>query len=531
LKQRPFRRVLGVLCTSLAVAASSFAQSAPLWGELQPGPEAVGFQTVLRFDSQRTWTRTYDSAGRFVPDVHGRPVQVSLWYPAKPTGQCKGMSFGTLIDADNDVPPGALADFVHAMRARSREDARTAVPAERLEALRGTPMRACAGAPAAGSDASLVLYAGGLNAPITSNVVLAEYLASHGFVFASISLIGATDGQVSQTRSPIDVEGTVRDLEFASTVARELGLSRGVEVAVAGHSLGAVAAMIFAARHGNTRAVIGLDGTHGFEGSTTLLAAGFGYEPLRMRAHVLDIRRAEGQQDARLDLTPIRAMRHARRELVTVDAMHHSDFTSFAMIADRFLTPTDIRYAGTGWDRRTARLGYELSARLILELLSATLKADGSAMDRFAALTRGHGAARWTTLAASPMPPSPEETSLLMMSHSGEQVRERFRGACADRPPAECVDAERFNAFGYALLGKQMVREAIGVLELVAWAHPRLANAQDSLADAYLAAGDRERARQALRRAIEIAPADSSLRPAERERSIAAWAARIRELP
>jgi hypothetical protein len=42
----------------------------------------------------------------------------------------------------------------------------------------------------------------------------------------------------------------------------------------------------------------------------------------------------------------------------------------------------------------------------------------------------------------------------------------------------------------YALLAKQQVREAIAVLELVAWAHPGLANAQDSLADAHLAAGE-----------------------------------------
>ena len=118
-----------------------------------------------------------------------------------------------------------------------------------------------------------------------------------------------------------------------------------------------------------------------------------------------------------------------------------------------------------------------------------------------------------------------------MTTEGLERVKARFRAACADDAPAGCVDAGRFNSFGYALLGKHQVREAIAVLELVAWAHPGLANAQDSLADAYLAAGDRERARRSLQRAIELAPTDVSLGPADRERSISEWTARIRAWP
>ena len=39
-----------------------------------------------------------------------------------------------------------------------------------------------------------ILYFGGLDAEIDSNVILAEYLASHGYIVASVSLLGPTDG-------------------------------------------------------------------------------------------------------------------------------------------------------------------------------------------------------------------------------------------------------------------------------------------------------------------------------------------------
>ena len=135
------------------------------------------------------------------------------------------------------------------------------------------------------------------------------------------------------------------------------------------------------------------------------------------------------------------------------------------------------------------------------------------ARGRFEAVARTHESVRWAALGASPLPPTPEETSRLLTTEGLERVKARFRAACAEDAPAGCVDAARFNAFGYALLGKHQVHEAIAVLELVAWAHPGLANAQDSLADAYLAAGDRERARRSLQRAIELAPTDATLDP------------------
>jgi hypothetical protein len=54
-----------------------------LWGSLNPGPYAVGYRVVYALDKSRTWhrTRTY-SEPQFSPDVLGRPVRISIWYPA-----------------------------------------------------------------------------------------------------------------------------------------------------------------------------------------------------------------------------------------------------------------------------------------------------------------------------------------------------------------------------------------------------------------------------------------------------------------
>jgi len=69
------------------------------------------------------------------------------------------------------------------------------------------------------------------------------------------------------------------------------------------------------------------------------------------------------------------------------------------------------------------------------------------------------------------------------------------------------------NELGYALLGEGRTSEAVAVFALAADQYPGSANSWDSLAEATLAAGDRERATELYRKALAI---DPNLRSAQR---------------
>lgn len=74
-------------------------------------------------------------------------------------------------------------------------------------------------------------------------------------------------------------------------------------------------------------------------------------------------------------------------------------------------------------------------------------------------------------------------------------------------PKSKFVSSEApINSFGYALLGKQRVGEAIEVLKLNVEAYPNSANVYDSLGDAYQAAGRKEDAIKAYEKALTIDP-------------------------
>ena len=76
------------------------------------------------------------------------------------------------------------------------------------------------------------------------------------------------------------------------------------------------------------------------------------------------------------------------------------------------------------------------------------------------------------------------------------------------------VAESEINTLGYRLLRRQLVNEAIAVLKLNVEAYPQSANVYDSLAEAYLLSGDKEKAIENYRRAVAIDPTMESAKQA-----------------
>ena len=83
--------------------------------------------------------------------------------------------------------------------------------------------------------------------------------------------------------------------------------------------------------------------------------------------------------------------------------------------------------------------------------------------------------------------------------------------AFKSNPKGKFVDSEAaMNRFGYALIEKQRVGDAIEIFKLNTEAYPKSANVYDSLGDAYQAAGRKEEAIKSYEKALTIDPNYSS---------------------
>jgi dienelactone hydrolase len=179
----------------------------------------------------------------------------------------------------------------------------------------------------------------------------------------------------------------VRDLEFAVKVLRRLPNVDAKHLAIAGHSAGGVAALEFAARNPEVIVVLGLDGSYGFlpepHRTEEVMRALNRLDVRQVRAFLLDMRRADGVQGAKLDSTVVDRMVRSDRYIVTFTKMFHGDFTEFGTIGLKLSVPLPPN--NDGRTRETGFMGNQHAYRAAVDFLDAHLKKKPEAHNLFLA--------------------------------------------------------------------------------------------------------------------------------------------------
>lgn len=389
--KRKLRVVLGfLLTTSVNLTAQTNggrAEAPPFWNDLGPGPFKVGFRVLHLRDSGKKW---HNESSSHLPDP-GRPIRVSVWYPASPAVSSQRMEYGDYLrhhgsagfdDIDGELDKSDRESWLSDLREVSPPGQAT------FDELVATPVAAYFEAPPARGHFPLVLYSGGKSSRADDNVELGEYLASHGYVVATVPQLGPSAQEIDLGSSPQEISLHADDFDFALTAVRGLSNVNEDQLAVAGHSAGALMAVELALRHPQVRAVIGLDGSYGTPSGAGVLKRLPEFRPgQRMHAALLDSRRANGAQDVKLDLTTIDSLGWSHLYRISFPKAFHGDFTEWGMIAYKLSIPMPDNPDG-----HTREMGYEVnlqSCHAVLDFLDARLRGRKSGLTGINAIISG----------------------------------------------------------------------------------------------------------------------------------------------
>lgn len=282
-----------------------------LWGELEPGPYAVGFEAVELEDASREFAH-----------ASTRPLRISLWYPAV-SGTGAPMRYRGYIEY-HERPLAAVST-------EQRDDTgavveswalRNGYDAEFRDRLLSAPTAARRDArPADDGPFPLVLYAAGYRATMSPHTVTAEYLASHGYIVAGLPSVGASPAGITFDSAGLDLQA--RDLEFTLGAISARPMARGAETAVMGFSFGGGAALLAAMRRPSIDAVVGLDSVMGARHVFAAVRGAPGFHEARARIPLLEIGRPDVPWR---DLELMRSLRLAHRSWIEVEGVEHLDF-------------------------------------------------------------------------------------------------------------------------------------------------------------------------------------------------------------
>lgn len=242
-------------CASAAPAkrhAVAPPQAPHLWDALTPGPLAIGFKSML--------LRAQAS------EFHHGPqhlVQISVWYPAEP-GSGMPMTFRDYLElkaTDNsyDEPtPEARQATVDEFAATLTS---AGVSQTTASAMVSSPMIARMNAqtrPNPGRS-PIVYIAQGNGQLAADQAVLAEFIASHGFiVVTSPSVMAVTGALTSEEQTGARAEEQSDDIDRAVSQIGDWPNAVNVPVSVAGYDFG-VDALTLYAMHLSVNAFVSLD--------------------------------------------------------------------------------------------------------------------------------------------------------------------------------------------------------------------------------------------------------------------------------
>lgn len=97
-----------------------------------------------------------------------------------------------------------------------------------------------------------------------------------------------------------------------------------------------------------------------------------------------------------------------------------------------------------------------------------------------------------------------DEMLPIILNEGIDPAIDKYRELKTGKPDVYNFDENQLNSFGYTLLGENRNADAVKIFELNVEIFPDYANGFDSLGDGYMATGDKQKAKEAWQKAVEL---------------------------
>jgi hypothetical protein len=514
------RLIFPVLCT-LLLAEIGLGQAPALWGEIKPGPYAVGFGTIEKYDYSRTFQPAKDYFGNPVPGQTARPIQVCYWYPAEPHGGTR------MIYSEYAFPYPSEPDFFGLLSQLQNRELGTLFfflgnNQGLAQDLMNLEMLAVRDAPPAPGPFPLIVYHGSERGAYSQNVVLCEYLASHGFVVATTHVIGAAGFDASDQSA--DIEAVVRDKELAVATLHDLPFVDAQRLGLIGYNYGITTALIHQMRNYSVDAVLTLYSRYTMDVEGAALLRSNSYNPVRMQVpwmlvtatadsialsrYLSNTGRPLQTQSAgqMLDIDLVDTLQYCPLYAVTIPCYAHVELSVYGVMAA--ISGADSTLSATSAQEVQSSI-----APYVRHFFDADLNDSDSShnwLNNIAwdgkGLVLGRGPERRA-------PPTPEQFQRIIQTYGTDRASQLVSQFNLVNPADPIMPDATFTQLGYQFLQRGDVASSLVVFRWGVTAYPQSANAWDSYAEATLAAGDEPRALELYRRALEVLPQDTTTSP------------------
>lgn len=457
------------------------------------GPHAVGLRIVQQYDYSRVLEAQVDAFGKVVSTESARPIQTLVWYPAKRSNAAP-MQVA-------DYRQASLSDVDFTMASAEAAKQRAAWMAGPQKAQYAATTLAVRDATPADGRYPVVIYASSFASPAHENLDLCEYLASQGYVVISSRSLGA---RAAMMTDDIDgIEAQAADIAFLANYAQTLPQADTNKIAAAGFSWGGMANVFAAARSSRIKALVSLDGSIRFH--PKIWSAATYVRPARTAVPMLYLGARSPtpeamERDDKLGTSYLNSMKYSDVYVTTMQAMTHSDFSSWSLRFSR-----DEAFGD--YQRADVYQAYRSGALYVHQFLDAYLKGDAKALAFMKVSPARHGIAPQVMSMES----APAKFVLVgdadflrAFGKAGSKDAQKIYTDMTASSPDFKLSPINLNNWGYQQLRGKNPRGAVELFKLATHIEPKYGNAFDSEGEAYEALGDTALAIAAYEKAVAV---------------------------
>ena len=283
----------------------------------------VGFQYFYKLDESRKWEPFPFDIKTEHPRADVRPIRISVWYPAIIENE-SNMLFETFVKAQHEDPyfsklNEVMTDYdMWSYKGMFKKDKLI------IEKFMKKETNVFYNAKPIDESFPLIVYSSGWFSRSPDNILMAEYLASRGYIIISVPQLGTGstifDFKVTEDR----IQTQVDDLKFALDFSIQKFNVDQKRITSVGFSIGGIVALWLAQLDERIDAVIGLDGSYIFKEWAKLSSKG--HDTKNKTFPIITFHRGHEKQLKNVDYRFIEQLNWSDRIIFNIPKSTHGEF-------------------------------------------------------------------------------------------------------------------------------------------------------------------------------------------------------------
>lgn len=500
------KQVIGV-CTGLVVMilllvnSTTLASGSPLWGEMKPGPHAIGFKTVEMYDYTRLIMPKSDYFGNPIPGNKARPLQICIWYPAQTTNEA------TMVFAEYSFPipdDDELFGFVSEIQDREIQylQRRNRGGAGFILSLNNFPMAAVKNAPEVAGSFPLIVYEPDRGMGVAENATMLEYLASHGYIVVTTHSTGTAS--LNPEENYQDLESMIRDKQFLIGYMHNYPEANIQNIGAIGCGFGGFSALALAMRTTSVEAAMLL-------GDLPATPAGFefltGHPFLALDRYNKSLLMITSSKSPANESALLNHLTYSNRHTFIASAGQEPCFSLYDASAV-LISDADQATKNSVIDR------YNQLCVRTRSFFDATLKGQVDQLENFSGPTDY----TYHSIKGDELPPNSIQFTGILMSGDVAKAVELSQKFNLCNPDDPIIPENMARDLGYRFLRRGRSDDAIEIFKMYTLLYPSHANSWDCLAETYAHIGDTVAAIKSYQTALDKLSGDDSITDDFRER-------------